>query len=111
MTLLTDGEFEVMECLWGLDRRATMVELAAWGAEHGKSCHKHYLVRPHLRKILKKQYAKKLGGEVPTYRATITREEYLTKRRELFIRYWGEEIFSIIRYEAASQVPKELKKR
>lgn len=91
---LSNGEFEIMECVWKADRSLTQTEiLRKVNKKTGKQL-KVATIATYIRRITWKGYLEKRehGDGHPTYYALVGMKEYYQFEREKFKQRWGDMI-------------------
>ncbi len=91
---LSDGEFEIMECVWKSPEALTQTNIMRMvNDRHGRSL-KVATVATYLRRIIWKGYLEKVDihDGHPTYHALVGMEEYYHCERKKFKQRWGDMI-------------------
>ncbi len=94
LPLLSDGEFDILECVWNSPKELTQTEIARSVNERTGKDLKVVTVSTYIKRIMWKGYLNKNvkdGSRFPTYSAAVSREEYFVRAAENFIKRWGKE--------------------
>lgn len=84
--MLSDREFEIMECVWKSEKAPTQAGIMHWVNEKNGKNLKVATIATYIRRIMWKGYLKKVDNHDghPTYRPMISREEYYRMDLEAF---------------------------
>ncbi len=110
-TMLSDGEFEIMECVWSSEQDPTQTGIMRWVNERNGKNLKVATIATYIRRIMWKGYLEKVENEDghPTYHALVSREEYFFRSAYEFEDRWGLERVLELALREFATMPKEEK--
>ena len=91
MPMLSDGEFEIMECVWSADKAPTQTGIMRWVNEKNNKTLKVATIATYIRRIMWKGYLEKIDNNDghPVYHALVNRDDYFARNSEEFQKRWG----------------------
>lgn len=91
MPMLSDGEFEIMECVWSAEKAPTQTGIMRWVNEKNSKSLKVATIATYIRRIMWKGYLEKIDNNDghPVYHALVSRDEYFARNSEEFQKRWG----------------------
>lgn len=108
--MLSDGEFEIMECVWCSDKAPTQTGIMRWVNERSGKNLKVATIATYIRRIMWKGYLEKIDNNDghPVYKALVSRDEYFERSSREFEEKWGvERILELARREYKNATPEE----
>lgn len=94
LPLLSDGEFDILECVWNSPKELTQTEITRSVNERTGKELKVVTISTYIKRIMWKGYLNKNvkeGSRFPTYSAAVSREDYFNRTAENFIKRWGKD--------------------
>ncbi|MBQ8638385.1 MAG: BlaI/MecI/CopY family transcriptional regulator [Lachnospiraceae bacterium] len=91
MPMLSDGEFEIMECVWCSEKAPTQTGIMRWVNEKNNKTLKVATIATYIRRIMWKGYLEKIDKNDghPVYHALVSRDEYFARTSDEFYKRWG----------------------
>lgn len=108
--MLSDGEFEIMECVWCSETAPTQTGIMRWVNEKTGKNLKVATIATYIRRIMWKGYLNKIDNNDghPVYEALISRDEYFERSSREFEERWGvERILDLARHEYKNATQEE----
>lgn len=91
LAMLSDGEFDIMECVWSCPQAPTQTGIMHWVNEKNSKSLKVATIATYIRRIMWKGYLEKVDNHDghPVYRALVSRDEYFDRNSKDFAKRWG----------------------
>jgi len=107
--MLSDGEFEIMECVWRSEKPPTQTGIMRWVNEKNGKNLKVATIATYIRRIMWKGYLEKIDNNDghPVYRALVGYDEYFHKSVEEFENRWGTKKFFQLAARCFNELPEE----
>lgn len=93
LATLSDGEFDIMDCVWSCTQAPTQTGIMHWLNEKNGKNLKVATIATYIRRIMWKGYLEKVDNHDghPTYRALVSRDEYFERNSRDFQKRWGKD--------------------
>lgn len=94
LPLLSDGELDILECVWNAPKELTQTEITRSVNEFTGKELKVVTISTYIKRIMWKGYLNKNvkdGSRFPTYSAAVSKEEYFERTAKNFIERWGKD--------------------
>lgn len=109
LPMLSDCEFEIMDCVWSSPQAPTQTGIMRWVNEKCGKNLKVATIATYNRRIIWKGYMEKMDNDNwrPTYHALVSKDEYFERYSQMFLKRWGDERVLQMAKECIDRYPEE----